>query len=222
MGVLIAWYEDCILFSYHNENFFNTINTLSPHYFEDITIEEEAEGITSIQYRWIDPIRVKDKIYAKEQKEVTFWIYKKEKLICCFGNSESGISYAINKIAEKTSTQVTKVNTFSIWKKEYYDKDSLDNWIGDLTTIHVKTNPTPFNNTEIKKIKVNDLAKEEIDQLLSKFELTNMNFIFQSTPFYLDTNSVISFLNTVSEEEINVVIGKIIREISNKLWKSVV
>lgn len=214
MKVLITWNEDCKLYQYSNDAFINNINTFSPQLFEDISYRELVNDVIEIQYQWIDPIKIRDKIYGKEPKEVTFWVFTQERIVCCFGNSESGIAYAISKLSERTSTVFEKINIFKSWDKLNFLKDGN---FGKLTTLHMRRSPTPSNSSEIKKVSIKELADKEIEQYLCSNEVTNLTFVFENINFYLDINSVISFLSTTSEKEIYLVIKNIIKDISKKI-----
>lgn len=208
---MLAWMEDCILYKFDSTDIINGINELTSHNFESIVCKEMAHQVFEIQYTWIDPIRMKDKLIARDQKSVTFWIFNNEKIMSCFGNSESAISYAVQNMMRKTSIKFKRINTFDHWFNWHYQTKK---WFASLIGIHQKRIPTVSDEREILKINIRELTAQELDNLFEQQMVTNLTFSYKSTIFYLDLASVISFPDTIKEKEIFDVIKNIAGDIN--------
>lgn len=211
---MVAWYEDCLLFSYNNNEFFEKLHTLTLHSYEELQIKRMNSNVLAINYKWIDKIRIHDKIFSKEAIEVDFWIYCQENILCCFGNSESAISYAVSEISQKTSTLIEKIDTYEIWKSQIiFDIYNKVDWIGEMTSIHIN-NKFSIIERGIKKIPVKDLNPDVINKYLNSEGVTSISFIINKTPYNIGTNSVISFPTTTNENQNFEIINLIVKEIS--------
>lgn len=211
---MVAWYEDCLLFSYNN-NLFEKLHTLTLSTFEEITVNRINNNVLAVNYKWIDKIRIQDKIFSKEAMEVDFWIYHQESILCCFGNSESAISYAVGKISQKTSTNIEKIETYKIWRTKIYNNiGKSDVCFGKMTSIHINNNLSIIERG-IKKIPINNLKQNVINELLNLEDVTNISFLFKKTPYNIGANSVISFPTTTNEDQNFEIINLIVKEISD-------
>ena len=96
------------------------------------------DQIIKISYKWLDPIKVQDKIISREPKSVFLLYFVQRKILCCFGGSESQIGFVISKL-EKNSNAFGKINLFDICRDKFINEDS---WEFDLVNIYLlqKTN----------------------------------------------------------------------------------
>ncbi|MEH7391498.1 hypothetical protein V7164_14690, partial [Bacillus sp. JJ1474] len=96
--------KDCILFKlnstiqFNNDSFCSTPSKTS---FEKYEINEIDQNKKKIIISWLDPVRIRNKIIARDQISVNFIYFKNSSVLACFGGSESYIEYAINKIERK-------------------------------------------------------------------------------------------------------------------------
>ncbi|MGF9911893.1 hypothetical protein ABEX47_04675 [Paenibacillus ehimensis] len=206
---MLSWNEDCIIYKIENHSSNFDFNELPSSSFEQVTFSDINNELIEINYAWIDPVRIRDKIISKEQKEVTFWLFKNEKILCSFANSESTMSYAINKLGKILSFGYTRINPFDHWVKNYFKKN---NWFAELISVHIKTTPSAFDNNEIKKISIKSLSEFNYKSLFDKHTVTNLTFSMNNTIFYIDSVSVISFPNTIKESDILKILSVVIKE----------
>ncbi|GEC93577.1 hypothetical protein [Brevibacillus brevis] len=209
---MLAWMEDCILFEYDATDFENVVGELTPSRFEDLSCTKLSTNVFKIEYSWIDPIRMRDKIISRDQKSVTMWIFCSEKIVSCFGNSESAISYAINSLSEKSSIVFKRINTYEYWSRVF---NHSNGWFADLISVHVKKSPSAFDEREILNISIKDISEDKLREFFVQDLVTNLTFTYQKTIFHLDLASVISFSDTVKEQEIFQVVNKIAGEFRN-------
>jgi len=206
---MLIWGEDCTFYKYSDEKFVSRVLSLTCNNFEAIEYLE-FHNVKQILYRWIDPITIKNKLILREQKEIIFWIFEEKKLICCFGNSESGITYAIHNMFLKTNVHLEKIPLFEYWKNIFFTKES---WFATLSNIQVKTESTVFNDTNLKNLVVSRLKSSEIVSFFDSDSVASITFRYNNVPFFLDQNSVISFHTTIDESEILEIIKTLAKDI---------
>lgn len=211
--MVLGWMEDSVLYEFNALEFKDITSRLTPSKYESIDFRHLENGNLEIKYTWIDPIRMKDKIIARDQKTVTFWFFCNKFLMSCFGNSESAISYAILNLSKKAKAEFKRVDTFDHWYQFHYP---ANNWFATLTGVHIKKNPSAFDERDILKLNIKELTREKLNESFDKKEITNLTFRYGNTTFHIDLASVISFADTASEKEIYSVVKNIVEELRKK------
>ncbi|EMA6344105.1 hypothetical protein OCD85_23155 [Bacillus pacificus] len=197
--------KDCILYRVTNDFQIDKLHSITPKRitYDKYDISYINNQIIRISYKWLDPIKVQEKIISREPKSVVLIYFVQRKIICCFGSSESYIGFVISKLEKKLATHLEKINLFDICKKKYINED---NWESDLVSIYLlQKKPNSFDDyesTRVKKVKINDIGSAELRKHLINGEVTSFTYYFneRKTYFYLDSESVVSFPDVVKEE----------------------
>ncbi|RKN74988.1 hypothetical protein [Paenibacillus ginsengarvi] len=208
---MISWKEDCTLFKFEGGDFLDKIADHHTSTFEKISYKKINESTLEIAYSWIDPVRMKDKLIAREQRDVNFWVFIDVGVLCCFSNSESSITYAISKLSHIYDLELNKINTYQYWKDIFLNKHKI--LFAELIGIHIKKYSTAADHRDISKISVNSISLSEIEGFIRSDLLTSLTFQFKLQTFYLDATSVLSFPDTSKEKMIFEVIEKIVKDI---------
>jgi hypothetical protein len=180
--------------------------------FEEIVIEQKNENLVEINYSWIDLVRIRDKYNHRNQSNVSSWYFLNENILCTFSNSESAVAHVVKSLYNYLPSSFERLSSFEYWKENHL----LDNdWFAKLTSIHVKRNPTPSDDREIKKINLKNINKDEYIEFFKTNLVTNLTFVMNDTiVFYIDTASVITFPDTIKEVEINSVLKNVVKGLS--------
>lgn len=212
---MLTWTTDSILFHFVSEIKIQDLNGLATSPFEDLSVSKKNDDVIELVYTWLDPVRVRDKILSREQRSVSCWVFKSEKFICAFSNSESSIAYFMSKLSTIIPTQFERVFPYDYWKQFYYCKNL--NWFAKLTSIHIEKKPTSHDPNEIKKISIKNITEFELESLFENNSVTNLTFHMEgNTIFYIDKNSVVSFPDTAIENDVFYTLSALIKEMSRK------
>ncbi|WP_410986727.1 hypothetical protein [Bacillus paranthracis] len=197
--------KDCILYRVNSGFQIDKLHSITPKRitYDKYDISYMNDQIIKISYKWLDPIKVQDKIISREPKSVFLLYFVQRKILCCFGSSESQIGFVISKLEKKIAMHLEKINLFNICRDKFINEDS---WEFDLVNIYLlQKKPISFDdyeNTQVKKIKINDIGSEELKEHLINGEVTSFTYYFneRKTYFYLDSESVVSFPDVIKEE----------------------
>jgi len=196
--------KDCIICKIDKDLSVDKIKKgLSSTTFEIFNFKVIDSDILEVKYKWLDSIKIKDKIVSRKQKTVKSWIYHKINHIIVFANSESDVNFFKIKIQKSLHVIFKDINIFEKWKKEYLNKRL---WIADLTNIQIKNNIIPYDDEKMINISVHRLDFKEINGYLTKRldSLVSLTFKYKSSnniTFYLDPKSIISFPDTIKLNE---------------------
>ncbi|PEO56163.1 hypothetical protein CN567_29430 [Bacillus toyonensis] len=204
---MLYFERDCILFKVNNKLKFIEYRPITP--FEQVMVKERGR-CQEITYTWLDPIRVSEKIVAKNQNSMHAIYFYDEDVIVFFSSSESYIGYVINKFEKAFNIQFNKCDIYSQCKNEVLT-GNLNN-IAELINIHLYKNSTEEYN--IKKLSIKDVPNNILKQYFISDQVASLTFKFngpKTTYFYLDKGSVITFPDTVKEEVVYNVLEKLIQ-----------
>jgi phosphotransferase system IIB component len=194
--------RDCLLYSFKSPLAWEKLKRQNPGSFFNFTFENENERITKVIFKWVDPIKVRDKIVANKQKQVMFLIFKSKNYVCFFGNSESSIVYTITKLREITSVKLEKINLFNLFSA--YEQNNTTPNIFKLVSIDYRVKQSKYNKQDnIQNIAVSELNNNELKKLLKSSQVVGLVYSMNGKYYFnLDYNSVISFYDTSNYEEI--------------------
>lgn len=183
--------------------------------FEGITFENLPFNVTQLTYSWIDPIKVREKIIAKNQKNVHFWIMPNQ-LVLCFGSSESSISHGIDRFCAYSGVNLCKLNLYEGWVTQ---RLRTDKWVANLVEVSVCKEPSPTDENSVRVMRNSELSDEELLLLINTSNIANLTFAWtqsnSSSYFHLDKNSVVSFYDTAKDEEILNVVTELSKYMEN-------
>src|SRR5690625_4018572 len=115
--------KDCIICKIDKDLSVDKIKKgLSSTTFEIFNFKVIDSDILEVKYKWLDSIKIKDKIVSRKQKTVKSWIYHKINHIIVFANSESDVNFFKIKIQKSLHVIFKDINIFEKWKKEYLNK----------------------------------------------------------------------------------------------------
>jgi len=204
---MLYFERDCILFKVNNKLKFIDYRPITP--FEQVRVKERGQ-YQEITYTWLDPIRVSEKIVAKNQNSM-FGIYFYDKdVIAFFSSSESNIGYVINKFEKAFNIQFNKCDIYNQCKNNVLTENP--NEFAELINIHLYKNSTEEYN--IKKLSIKDIPNNILKQYIISDQVASLTFKFTDQKvsyFYLDKGSVITFPDTVKEEVVYNVLEKLIQ-----------
>lgn len=193
---------DCTLYTFDGE-LVSAINAVMPDPYHRFDSEIISDSVLCYTYTWLDPIKVREKIIARDQRKIVFHIFVNSKKVCIFGSSESHICYALTKLQELLKINLHKVNLFDIWLRLFRGQVE---WVADLIGIYLYS----YGDSEvIKKISIKNTDRNEIMNYLDGDNAISCIFRTSSgsqANFYLDEASVISFAENMTLAEVNNVV----------------
>lgn len=194
-----------MLFKVNHE--INTEHITPKSIFERYKSYEINKQTQEISYIWSDPIKIEDKMVCREQKSVSFWIFKNENIACTFGNSESSIWYGVKRFSRQYAT-FSKIDFYGVFKKMLFNKKE---WFAELVSLYLISSDGMHNNQSIKRA-ANTLPVDELIKYIMEDKVSSLTFrwVEKDIYFYLDTNSVISFYDSAKKEEIFDTIKKVV------------
>ncbi|MEC5425126.1 hypothetical protein QGM71_16695 [Virgibacillus sp. C22-A2] len=207
--------KDCIICEIDKDLSVDKIKKgLSSTTFEVFNFKVIDSDILEVEYKWLDSIKIKDKIVSRKQKTVKSWIYHKINHIIVFANSESDVNFFKIKIQNSLHVIFKDINIFEKWKKDYLNKGL---WIADLTNIQIKNNIIPYDDEEMINISIHHLDFKEINAYLTKRldSLVSLTFKYNGSnniTFYLDPKSIISFPDTIRLNEMIEVFDEVLND----------
>jgi hypothetical protein len=202
--------RDSIIYKSKSVILFNNFKSNTP--YEELKVNKFSENSLKITYTWFDPLKVRDKIIAKDQKTITIIYFKKQNILSCFGNSESQIGYVISRIEKILKINLEKVDIFSNYS-------AIIN--SELISIHIQE--TDFRTTELLEsgieeqvsLSLKDIPQNILTEYFNNGRVTLLTFRYCEnnkllTYFYVDKGSVVTFPDTVKEDVIYNVLEKAI------------
>jgi len=199
--------RDCILFKANKKINFESYQFSTP--YEKLNIEESNQGYTKIIYTWLDPVRVREKIIAKDQRSVILIYFYKKDILSCFGSSESLIGYVINKMEKVFKVGLEKVKIF----------DNFNDAISaELINIHLFMGEGYgeglYEDEHTVKLNIKDIPRSVLQSYFNKNQVTSLTFKnIESNNrinyFYVDNGSVVSFPDTMKEDVVYNVLEKV-------------
>lgn len=211
--------RDCILFKLNKSVQINedSIYSTPNKNFEKFDIQKLNDKVLKLTYSWLDPVRIRNKIIARDNVSVTFLYFLNLKTFACFGNSESYISYAISKLESKLKLPtLEKVNLFLFCKTQILN--NINSKTARLTSIHIYNKNkllTECDEGDLKKYSIKTLKIEELVEFLRSEYLESFTYKSDdyNTYFYIDKESVISFPENIKEEVVSNVLMGISKEL---------
>lgn len=190
VGGTMQMQRDCVFYIYDGNIDWDYIDKPEDKYVS-ISCSNKDEVIEG-SIKWIDSIRIKEKIIATSKKQVHFSVYESRRVICIFGNSESQLSYVVGSLMNTFRISLNKIKIFEFYKN-YFIKNLTGNSF-KLTSLDIsKTLMDSYINVPITEFKTKELKNifthYHISALVITDTLNNMYFV-------IDSNSVVSFFET--------------------------
>lgn len=200
--------KDCIIYKSKSIIDFDKFKSSYTPY-EKFDVKDYSSEIKTISYTWIDPIRVRDKIIAKDKRSIVLVYLFKKNIIACFGTSESQIGYVVNRIEKVSKVNLGKIDIF---------KDFSNIITTQPITVHLQMGDNYYDDTldnpDLIKVKVKDLQEKDLENYFAEGKVVLLTFKFLTnnnmfTYFYIDRGSVLTFPDTEKEDVIYNVLEKI-------------
>ncbi|MFD0588017.1 hypothetical protein ACFQZE_08375 [Paenibacillus sp. GCM10027627] len=175
--------------------------------FDELTLEERHSKFSIYIYCWQDPIRFNDKVISKNTKKIKFLWFHEENTLCFFANSESDLYYVTSKLVQKCKWILHKKLQFQNRLDAVFSNSSF---FSELISVVIKRQIGDVE--KLLTISVNQLSREKKLNLISRYEVCSLNYFFSGIYFSIDCNSVISFHDTDTFEEILIIVEGINNE----------
>ncbi|MBH0328793.1 hypothetical protein ABH14_03110 [Brevibacillus brevis] len=208
---MLLWGKDCTFFEVKKEGDWGTIAEIKKNDYEDIK-STKYENRVQIIYTWADSIKVLDKVVARQKRTVVLIFFISTNVVCCFGSSESLVTYAKNMLFERASLVLKKIDVFNACIRRIKNEDLF----APLSNVQLlRRVADSISDYPVIKIPVSELAKHELINIINSKDLKSMTFHADNikTHFYLDRNSVLSFPDTAKDDDIEYVLEKFIQEV---------
>ncbi|WP_117170585.1 hypothetical protein [Paraliobacillus sediminis] len=188
--------SDCIIYKVNKEISLDKCEYILPS--EKLEIETKNSKYIKFVFSWIDPIRAREKIIAKDRNRLTLIYFYNKKIISCFGSSESQIGFVINKFERILGIKLEKIDVFNNYKIKIK---------AELINLHF------FNDNSInlesedytQKLSVKNATEANLKQIFYQHKITLLTFkvtddVRGVSYFYVDRGSVVSFPDLMKED----------------------
>ncbi|UYV50708.1 hypothetical protein [Priestia megaterium] len=206
---------DCTIYKADGEFLSTDICTkLTSKTFEEYDVKALNERIVKVVFSWLDPLKIRDKLGIKEQKEVVLWFFIKEKILVTWCSSEESVGHVLRKIENRLHVRFEKINIFD------RAKNPLNfNTFAQLSSIHILNNELmSFEEDDAfnfdKKISFQTVSNEEYNDYIDKSLITSLTFknLNKHFYFYVDKESIVSFPEAMKVADVINVLEKIIKK----------
>ncbi|MFJ8066100.1 hypothetical protein ACIQYS_15850 [Psychrobacillus sp. NPDC096426] len=171
-------------------------------------IYKTTNDVVNVNIEWMDSIRVKDKIVAKNKKQLKLLVYESSKTICIFSSSESHIAFAIAQLNNYFQISIQKVKLFELYQN-FFIKSLVKNTF-KLTSLDIfRASAESFINISVQEIKQHELLTVLTNQTKALVILHEDKDIY----FVIDSNSIVSFFDTEESLGIYDVCKRIVKDI---------
>ncbi|WP_098742059.1 hypothetical protein [Paenibacillus sp. EZ-K15] len=196
--------RDCTLFKIQNLG--NTVTTKKIGLYEEFVCHEKLNSASFLHFSWVDPIKYRDKVIAKDKKMIFFLLFPAQGVICFFSNSESDLFFVTSKLNTEFMMDVKKINIFdSLEKSLKFNSDQFR-----LVALQVIT---LFGDIEkATTFSYEDTKKSEFSNILKEGRISHIEYYHKQAKinFSIDCQSSVSFYDTDTFDEIkNVLEGMV-------------